>query len=119
MEATLSQVFDRSWADTVMKEAAVVQSKNAEAAGEAAQRRVELLELRFSEGLSIAAIAERWQEDPARLHHEYATARDEFRAALLEVLSFFFPNSPGEAEREARELVGLFASAPPVTGTSG
>ena len=50
-----------------------------------------LLRLRFHEELPIREIAARWQEDPARLHHEYATARDEFRTALRAVVAFHQP----------------------------
>ena len=70
-----------------------------------AVQRVELLRLRFEESLPIRTIAERWGVDPARLHHAYALARQEFRAALLEVVAFHQPGSPAEVEQEAASLL--------------
>lgn len=106
-EAALSVLFDRAWAARVMKDAAVRQSERAAESGEAAIRRVELLRLRFQEGLPIRAIAERWQEDPAKLHHEYAKARAEFKRALLEVISFDHPKDGDAAEAECSQLLAL------------
>lgn len=108
-EAALSVLFDRAWAARVMKDAAVRQSERAAEAGEAAIRRVELLRLRFQEGLPIRAIAERWQEDAARLHHEYAKARAEFKQALLEVISFDHPHGADTAEAECSQLLALLS----------
>jgi RNA polymerase sigma-70 factor (ECF subfamily) len=70
-------------------------------------RRVELLRLRFQEGLPIRDIATRWQTDAAVLHHEYARAREEFRAALLEVVAFYHPGTAAEVERECANLLSL------------
>ena len=39
------------------------------------------------------------------LHHAYALARREFRAALLEVVAFHQPGSPMEIEQEAASLL--------------
>jgi len=105
-DARLSQVFDRAWAREVMREAAAVQARRA--AGDAgARRRVELLRLRFSDGLAIREIAARWSEDAAVVHREYAKARREFKAALVEVMGFYYPGAPGAAERECGELLGM------------
>jgi RNA polymerase sigma-70 factor (ECF subfamily) len=104
-EEELSRVFDRAWAKEVMRQAAERQAERAGERGETAVRRVELLRLRFHEGLSIREIARRWQADPARLHHEYAQARQEFRAALLEVVAFHQPGSAEAVEREAADLL--------------
>ena len=106
-DESLSRVFDRAWARSVMKEAAQRQTDRAEQDGEAARKRVELLRLRFQEGLPIREIAHRWSVDAATLHHEYARARKEFRAALLEVMAFYHPDSPADAERECIEMLQL------------
>ncbi len=89
-----SRAFDRAWAQVLLQEAARVQAETARAAGERAVKRVELLRLRFQEGLPIREIAARWNEDATALHHEYATARDEFRAALRRVVGFQMPTVP-------------------------
>jgi RNA polymerase sigma-70 factor (ECF subfamily) len=72
-----------------------------------ALRRVELLRLRFHEGLPIREIARRWRDDPATLHREYARAREEFKEALIGVMAFHHPGSPAQAERECAELLAL------------
>src|SRR5207248_3872215 len=104
-EASQSRLFDRAWAQAIMAEAARLQRQRAAEGGPEAARRVELLRLRFEENLPIRAIAERWGADPARLHHAYALARQEFRAALLAVLAFHQPGSPAELEQEAATLL--------------
>ena len=100
------QAFDRAWARALLREAVGVQQASAERAGTAAIRRVQLLRLRFHDGLPIRDIARRWGEDPARVHHEYATARDEFRAALRQVIAFHHPAATsGELDRLTAELL--------------
>lgn len=106
-EATLSQVFDRAWAKAVMREAAARQVERARHLGPPASRRVELLRLRFEEGLPIREVARLWNEDPAHLHREYARAREEFRAALRDVMSSYPPDSPAQTDRECAELLEL------------
>jgi RNA polymerase sigma-70 factor (ECF subfamily) len=106
-ETSLSVVFDRSWARAVMQQAGRRQQELAEQAGEAALRRVELLRQRFQEGKPIREIAALWQADAEHLHREYARARREFHATLLEVVAFHHPGSPAEVERECRQLFEL------------
>jgi RNA polymerase sigma-70 factor (ECF subfamily) len=106
-EESLSRVFDRAWARSLLREAARLQAIRAKQAGPPACRRVELLRLRFHEGLPIRTIAARWQADAAELHHEYARARQEFKAALLEVVAFHHPGSPEDIERECGQLLTL------------
>jgi RNA polymerase sigma-70 factor (ECF subfamily) len=106
-EEDQARAFDRAWARALLREAARLQEAKARAAGEAAGRRVELLRLRFHEGLPIRDIAGRWQADPAALHHEYAKARREFKAALGEVVAFHHPGSAAEVEQECANLLAL------------
>ena len=104
----LSVVFDREWAKSLLRQAGERQAELAAAAGAGAGRRVELLRLRFREGLPIRRIAAIWEADPARLHHVFARARPEFREALSEVVAFHHPGSPAETRREAARLLDLF-----------
>ena len=104
-EASLSRLFERSWAQAIMTEAAQLQRRQAGERGPEAVQRVELLRLRFEEGLPIRTIAQRWGVPSAGLHHAYAKARQEFRAALLEVVAFHHPGSPTEVEQEAAGLL--------------
>ena len=57
-EPSLSQVFDRAWATSLLREAGRLQAEQAKPRGEEALRRVELLRLRFQEGLPIREIAQ-------------------------------------------------------------
>ena len=104
-DASQSRLFDRTWAQALMAEAALLQRRRAAEGGPEAVRRVELLRLRFEENLPIRAIAELWGTDAAPLHHAYALARQEFRAALVAVVAFHQPGSPGELEQEAASLL--------------
>jgi RNA polymerase sigma-70 factor (ECF subfamily) len=106
-EASLSSVFDRAWAKALLREAADRMAQRAQAAGKAACRRVELLRLHFHDGLPIREIAKDWQTDAAGLHHEYARARREFKATLLEVVAFHHPGSPAAVEQEYANLLDL------------
>ena len=107
-DTSLAAAFDRAWAKSLLKEAARVQAEAAEGVGERAVRRVELLRLRFREGLPIREIAERWATDAASLHREYATAREEFHTALRSVVAFHHPNAgPSELDAACAELLSL------------
>jgi RNA polymerase sigma factor (sigma-70 family) len=107
-DESVSQVFERAWARTVMREAAERQAVLAQESGAPAVRRVELLRLRFEEGLPIREIAARWEVEAAWLHHEYARARREFRDIVLAVVEETEPGCDPEAE--AARLLGLLAN---------
>jgi RNA polymerase sigma-70 factor (ECF subfamily) len=104
-EERLSRLFERSWAQVIMVEAAQLMKRRAAGGGLEAVRRVELLQLRFEENLPIRTIAERWGVPAAGLHHAYALARKEFKAALLKVVAFHQPGSAMEIEQEAASLL--------------
>ena len=106
-EESQARLFDRAWARSLLREAARRQEDHARRTGAAALRRVELLRLRFHEGLPIRAIAARWQIEAATLHRDYARARQEFKTALAEVVGFHHPGTPAEIERECVNLLSL------------
>jgi len=106
-EGRLSVAFDRAWAVSILRQAVKRHADLARDGTEAARRRVEILRLRFREGVPLRDVAGRLDMDPARVHKEYATARDEFRAALLAVVAFHHPGSRAEIERECLELIAL------------
>jgi RNA polymerase sigma-70 factor (ECF subfamily) len=108
-DESLSRLFERAWARAVMAEAAGLQRRQADERGPEAVRRVELLRLRFEENLPVRTVAERWGVPAAGLHHAYALAREEFRAALLEVVAFHHPGSPAEVRQEAASLLKALA----------
>jgi hypothetical protein len=104
-EASQSRQFERTWARAIMTAAAQLQRTRAAERGAEAVQRVELLRLRFEENHPIRAIADHWGVDAAGLHHAYALARREFRAALLAVVAFHQPGSQAEVEQEAADLL--------------
>ena len=106
-EARLSLVYDRAWARTLLRKAVERMDAAARAQGPDAQRRVEILRLRFSDDLPIREIARRFDEDAARIHREYARAREEFKRALADEVAFHRPGTAGEVERECASLLAL------------
>ncbi len=107
-DATVGEVFDREYARAIMKEASLRQRRIAELQGDAAVRRVELLQARFSDGMPIREIAELWCVDPAWLHHEFSKARSEFLSALLDVVANSQPSATNaENQATCKELVGM------------
>ena len=103
----ISTFFDRAWACSIVREAAERQLAAASSAEE--RRRVELLRLRFQDGLPIREIASRWDVEAAILHREYPKARAEFMAALLQVMAFHHPAPLAEVERECARLLDALA----------
>lgn len=102
----LSTAFDRAWGIAILKQA--VERHRQTAQDETGSRGVEILRLRFEEDLPIREIARRWGMESARLHKEYARARDAYKDALTEVVAFHHPGNPGEVERECARLLALF-----------
>jgi RNA polymerase sigma-70 factor (ECF subfamily) len=88
-----SRAFDRAWATAQLREARRLQEHQAKTKAEEASRRLELLRLRFHDDLPIREIARAWGMDAAVLHHEYAKARQAFKAALLAVVALHHPGS--------------------------
>jgi RNA polymerase sigma factor (sigma-70 family) len=103
----LSKVFDRALARSIMREAAERQAALAAERGHDAGRRVELLKLRFQDGLPIRDIAMRWGVDAADLHRQYARARKEFHAALREVVGSHRLAEPEQVDAQCAQLLAL------------
>ncbi|HSR50544.1 MAG TPA: sigma-70 family RNA polymerase sigma factor [Acidobacteriota bacterium] len=106
-DPTPSKIFEREWARSLMRQAALRQQKTA--SDEGALKRVELLRLRFGSDLPIREIARLWECEAAWLHHEYAKARREFHRSLLEVLEENGVEDPSQAEKECARLIGLLS----------
>src|SRR5262249_4623098 len=96
-----------AWAKVIVRQAAERQAALAAVRGAAATRRVELLRLRFHDGMPIREIARHWGLDAATVHHEYARARHEFHSALRDMVAFHHPGSPPELGRECAERLWL------------
>lgn len=108
-EADPARVFDRAWALSTVQEALLVLSRRAQKSGAAMRRRVLLLDLRFREGVPLRDIAERWGEDPAHVHKDYAQARKEFESALRSVVRFDVGVESDDVTAECREVLRLLA----------
>jgi RNA polymerase sigma factor (sigma-70 family) len=107
MDESLSRVFDRAWAETIMRDAVDQQETMARARGAGALRRFELLRLTYDERLPMPEIAARWELESEFLHKELARAKGEFKEALKTVVAFHHPNAPELVERECRDLLLL------------
>jgi len=106
-EASLSRVFDRAWAEAIVREAADLQEEQSRAKGTDAMRRFELLQLVFEHELSIPDVAARWATTTDSLYKELARAKKEFKEALRSVVAFHHPDSTELVERECREMLSL------------
>lgn len=106
-EKRLSRVFDRAWAAAIIRETVAVQGERAKRMGAEAERRVELLRLRFGEGLKVRDIAARWGTDLKATHHDFDRARAEFRTALIEVMKFHYPGESRSVDKELERLMEL------------
>ena len=104
---TPSKLFDRLWAVSMIRQAGELQRRRARDGDAAARRRVELLRLRFEEGLAVREIAARWGEDPKAVHWVYRRARQEYLRCLREVLAFHNPGAADLAEQEFHRLLSL------------
>lgn len=106
-EDRYSQVFDRQWARTLMREAGNLMRERAENAGAGARLRVELLQLRFGQNLPIRQIAAQWKMDPDAVHRAYAKARQEFRSCLRQSLAYHAVRTEADLDAECRRLFTL------------
>jgi len=103
-DAPLSEVFDRAWAASLLRQAGERQAVNARG-HDRATARVELLRLRFGHDIPIRKIAKRWGVEPAHVHEEYRKARQEFLAALREVVAEHQGGTPAEVETQCARLL--------------
>jgi RNA polymerase sigma-70 factor (ECF subfamily) len=102
-----SVVFDRAWARSIVKEATALQSSQAQTKGEGALKRMEILRLRFQEGLTIRAIADLWESEYFQIYRQYVQARDEFEAALREVIALETAGTSDEIEKTLADLLAI------------
>jgi RNA polymerase sigma-70 factor (ECF subfamily) len=102
-------VFDRAWAQALMRDAAELQLERARAKGPEAVRRHRLLALRYGENLPIREIAKRWEVDADLLHREYPKAREEFKRALMDVVRDLQGGGPEAVGEECARLLEHFS----------
>lgn len=101
------RVFDREWAGTLMEQAAALQAGRARYLGSEAEVRIEILRLRFEEGMPVREVAEKLGREAAWVHRQYAEARKEFFDALKEVVAYHLPGRPADVDEECRLLLTM------------
>ena len=107
----LTREFDRPWAQARLAEAAARHVEWSRRQGEAEERRVELLKLRFQNSLSMVEIAKRWDVSRAHVYREFDQARKEYRRILFDVVSFYRPGTRAEIEEECAILRSLVSAS--------
>jgi RNA polymerase sigma-70 factor (ECF subfamily) len=107
-EEALSKVFDRAWALAILHRALARQAERAREKGAHALRRVDLLRLRFQEGMPIRDIAKAWGADANGLHRHFLRAREEFRTALREVVREEHDGPVDDLDAECARLAEYF-----------
>ena len=107
-DASQSQVFDRAWARLVVREAYDTLIADGGTCPDAL-RRLQVLRLRYQEGLPPREIARRLAiADVRAVYQMLSTGRTQFRRALTAVMRSYNPSaSPSEIERYCRDLLGL------------
>ncbi len=105
-EDSLDRLLDREWARCMMAQAAEHHQRTALARGANARQGVELLRMRFFDGLPLRDIATRWKEDPEKVHQLYRTAREQFRNSLRKIVEFHQPGV-ADLDAECRRLLSL------------
>ncbi len=91
-EATLSEAFDRAFAQATVREARHVMAMHA-ANDPAAAMRLLALELMYEEGLPSREVASRLGLEPVAVYPLLTRARNDFKDALMQVMA---ENHPGE-----------------------
>lgn len=109
-DESLGALFDRSWAVSLVQQARDLLESRARESGDRAVKRARLLRMRFNEGKPIRQIAKEWEVEASYLHHEYATARNEFARALRDVVAFHQPDSLNDVDEECARIKRLLRS---------
>lgn len=105
----LSRAFDRAWAEGIVHEAADRLRRWALERSPAARRRVEILELRFGQGMTEAAIGARLGLPGKRIEKDFAKVRAEFLAILRQVVAWNGVTPGADVDRECRDLLAMLA----------
>jgi RNA polymerase sigma factor (sigma-70 family) len=107
----LSRLFERSWAQSLLREA-VEQHRTASENGDPeANRRFRILRMRHDDGLPVREIAATLGEaDVARVHNDYRRARREFAVHLRAVVGKHTGAEGDDIDIECRRLTALLGS---------
>lgn len=106
----LSKMFDRSWAQSLLREA-VSSHKEASGSDDVAGRRFRVLSMKHDDGLAIREIAAKLGEsDVAVIHNDYRQARRAFAAHLRQVVAKHTGARDSEIDAECERLFDLLGA---------
>jgi len=109
--ATLSRVFDRSWARALLAEAILQYANEAKRGDKEARRRSKVLRMRHRSGLPIREIASRINEPRVEsVHQLYRRARNELHEHLRRVVAVHTGARGDAIERECERIAQLISS---------
>ncbi|MEZ6038254.1 MAG: sigma-70 family RNA polymerase sigma factor [Planctomycetota bacterium] len=104
----LSRVFDRSWAQMIMQEAAAAQERAARDGDEAYRTRFRILQLRHRDGLPVREIARQLGVvDVESVQNAYRRARRDFRACLRLVVATHTGAPANRVDEECRRVLEM------------
>ncbi|HEX5051012.1 MAG TPA: sigma-70 family RNA polymerase sigma factor [Planctomycetota bacterium] len=103
-EPRASVMFDRVWSQDLMRRAGERMRALAEVGDDGMRQRMQLLGLRFTEGLPIRTIAARWGVDADVLHRAYARAREEFKQCLRSIVAEHAVRTEADLDAECRRI---------------
>ena len=105
-QSTLSRVFDRAWAEAVVREARALMAQRS-TRSPAAKRRFQALGMRFERGLAPRQMVADLGLEVEQVYELLREARREFKSVLLEVMATYHPTATEpELEQRCVELLG-------------
>jgi RNA polymerase sigma factor (sigma-70 family) len=110
-EEALSRFFDRSWAQSIVRDAVLRHAQAARKGKGGERRRYRILRMRHQDGLPIREIAARIDEPNVdSVHNDYRRARREFRVFLRQAVAQHTGASPAALDAECRRITELLGS---------
>jgi RNA polymerase sigma factor (sigma-70 family) len=107
-DASRSHVFDRGWAEVVVREARALLQRRALVRGGSAALRARALELRYQNGLPPREIAPLLGLEVKQVYRMLEDGQVEFQEALLDVMATQVPSgSRADLEQKCAELLQL------------
>ena len=107
----LSRVFDRAWARSLLREAALRHAQAARHSDKATRLRYRILQLRHERGLPIREIAAQIAEtDVDAVHNAYRRGRREFRKFVRAVVARHTGAGPESLDAECRRVIDLLGT---------
>ena len=104
---SLTAIFDRAWAQSIVREAVLVHREQARAFDGREKLRVEILRLRFEVGKPIREIAANLDLTPELAHQEYRMARKGFLLVLEDVVAAHSVGDSTAITERCREVLRL------------